>query len=247
MAVKKAPSKQESDWAEEDVQTVAVRSKTVTLPEQARALKVTNNSEYLAAADFLKNIKSLRAEVDAAFDPIITKQHAAHKEALGQKKKAEQPLIDAENTVKQICLAYLQAQERLRLAEENRLRQENEDRIRKQAEEENFKRAKELSEKGDVEGAAAALDAPVDIPAVPIHVESTVPKVTGISSRTRYVVASVELMKLVKAVASGTAPIECLQANDKFLNSQATNFKRIGELYPGVVVKTEDGIAAGRD
>lgn len=217
------------------------------LPERARQIKIHTSADYQAAAEFLKSIKALRAKIDATFDPIIQHAHNTHKEAIGQKKLAEAPLIEAEGLVKGVVVVYLREQERLRLVEENRIRQENEDKIRKQSEEENFKRAQELTAQGDLDGAAQALDAPVEIPTVPVRVESSVPKVSGISLKTRYVVAEVQLMKLIQAVAVGNAPVEALKANDVFLNQQATAFKRVGELFPGVTVKTEDGVSAGKE
>ena len=221
--------------------------KIVPLLDRAKSLKVTNNSEYLTAAEFLKDIKAMLGEADAAHDPVIAHWRGKHKAALADKKKDTDPITKAEIAVKQLIAVYLREQEQLRLAEENRLRKENEDRIRLQAEQENLKKAEELTAQGDLDGAAEAIDAPVEIPQVPVHVESSVPKVSGISFRVRYVVQSVELLKLVQAVAVGKAPIETLKANDTFLNSQATSFKKVGELFPGVMVQTEDGIAAGKE
>lgn len=243
-------------WTEEQkskstVKSAPVKPEEITakvspLPAKARTFVIRDNASYESAAEFLKGIKALRAEVDAAFDPIISKAHETHKSALEQKKKAELPLIEAETIMKKSVGGYLAAKEQERINEENRIRKEHQDKIRAQAEEENLKTAQRLADAGDMEGAAAAVDAEVSIPDVPVHVESTVTKVSGISKRTLYVVASVELSKLVKAVANGSAPLECLKANDAFLGAQARAYKKAGELFPGVVVNSEDNIAAGK-
>lgn len=228
------------------VTVTVITAKVNPLPEKARKLTIRDNKEYALAAEFLLGIKDLRAEVDAAFDPIVAKAHEAHKTALAQKKKAEAPLIEAEDVVKRTIAGYLRSEEDKRRAEEERIRQEHEAKIRAQAEEENLRRAQTLAEQGDLDGAAEAVDAEVEVPEIPVHVESSVPKIGGISKRVRYVVARVELLKLVCAVAEGRAPLETLRANDSFLGAQATAYKKAGELFPGVHVKSEDNIAAGR-
>ena len=44
--------------------------------------------------------KDLRAKIAETFDPIISKAHAAHKEAVGQKKKHDDPLEQAQRIIK---------------------------------------------------------------------------------------------------------------------------------------------------
>lgn len=223
-----------------------IAAKVSPLPAKARTFIIRDNASYEAAAEFLKGIKSLRAEVDAAFDPIISKAHETHKAALDQKRKSEEPLIEAERIMKKSVAGYLDVKEQERLVEEARIRQEYQDKIRAQAEEENLKLAEELAAAGDMDGAAEAVDAEVVIPEIPVYVESSVVKVAGISARKQYVVAAVEVRKLVQAVAAGLAPLECLKANDSFLGAQARAFKKAGELFPGVLVRVDGNIAAGK-
>lgn len=252
---KKAPinknTNNESDWADEETKATTavavVKTKVLSILDQALALKVTNNDEYLAAGEFLKTVKAMSADVDSAHDPVVKHWYAKHKDALAAKKVDQDPLDKAEAFTKALMVTYFREQERLRLLEENRLRKENEDRIRKQSEEENLKRAQELAEKGDMEGAAEAIDAPVDIPQVPIHVESTVPKIAGIAPKKTYAAEVVDLMLLLKAVVEGKAPIEVIEANQTFLNAQARPYKKEGQLYPGVMIVGKDSLAAGKE
>lgn len=73
----------------------------------------------------------------------------------------------------------------------------------------------------------------------------TAPRLAGgISGRTTYTAQVDDLKELVKAVADGHAPIECLAANTTFLGQQARAFKKAGQLYPGVTAIAERGIAA---
>lgn len=69
-------------------------------------------------------------------------------------------------------------------------------------------------------------------------------KVAGISSRVSYSAKVTDLMELIKAVAAGTAPIQCLMADEKFLGSQARAFKSPGALYPGVMCNAERALSA---
>jgi hypothetical protein len=69
-------------------------------------------------------------------------------------------------------------------------------------------------------------------------------KVSGISGRTNYTAQVDDLMMLVKAVADGKAPVQCLCADEKFLGAQARAFKKAGPLYPGVTAIAERGLSA---
>ena len=69
-------------------------------------------------------------------------------------------------------------------------------------------------------------------------------KVSGISGRVTYSAHVDDLLALIKAVAAGTAPIQAICADEKFLGSQARAFKKAGDLYPGVSIRAERIISA---
>lgn len=98
--------------------------------------------------------------------------------------------------------------------------------------------------------AAQSAQAEAQATAVTAEVVSIVPavaapaKVSGIAGRVTYTAQVDDLLELVKAVAEGKAPVECICANDKFLGAQARAFKKAGALYPGVTAVAERGIAA---
>lgn len=102
-------------------------------------------------------------------------------------------------------------------------------------------RAQAEAEALQAQAAAAALTAQV-VTVVP-EVEAQA-KVAGISGRVSYSAEVIDLLELVKAVAAGKAPIECVLADAKFLNAQARAFKKEGQLFPGVNIKAERSIAA---
>jgi len=96
-----------------------------------------------------------------------------------------------------------------------------------------------------VEAAYAAQEATISAELVTFAPAVQAPaKVAGIASRVTYTAQVDSLLELVKAVADGRAPIQCLSAETKFLGAQARAFKKTGPLYPGVSVVAERGIAA---
>lgn len=116
--------------------TQEVSTKALTIIEQANAVVIKTSANYTAAGMLWKAIKDLKAQIKDTFRPIISKAHAAHKEALAQEAKIFDPLDAASRTVKGTMEKYDREQEVLRLAEEKRLREiaEKEEAIRRQAE-----------------------------------------------------------------------------------------------------------------
>lgn len=111
------------------------------------------------------------------------------------------------------------------------------------------KDAEEAEARGDVDAKHAALEEVATatlLSEVMTHspAETAAEAVSGISHRTTYGVNDVDLLKLVKAVATGMAPMQCLEPNMKFLGAQARAFKMVGVIYPGVTVTAERSIAA---
>ncbi len=216
-----------------------IEQTTETLPERARSIAITTAEEYKAAGEFLLEIKSLRKEIDSTFDPIIRKQHEAHAEAIAQKKKHDAPLAEAEALMKPKIAGYLQEEERKRRAEELRL-QELE---RKRAEEEQLHQAAILDEIGETEAANRLLDEKPEV--IPVILPKQAPKVAGISMRETWSAQVFDLMALVKAVATGKAPVQCLSVNTVFLGQQARSMKAAMN-YPGVKAVPDSSISAGR-
>ena len=63
------------------------------------------------AAIYLKN---MMAERDSYFDPIIDKTNKLHKESLAQKKRAKEPLFEAELYLKPMIARYLRVLEKMK-------------------------------------------------------------------------------------------------------------------------------------
>jgi hypothetical protein len=158
--------------------TQEVTTRALSITEQGRAVIINNSDDYVAAGSLWTTIKGIMKQVDDSFDPIISKAHASHKEAVAQKAKIYDPLKSVYVYVKGVMSAWDVEQERIRKAEETRLRE-----VARKAEEERLLTEAIAAESaGEKEEAAAIMEEPVYVP--PIVLQKAVPKVQGMSFRT---------------------------------------------------------------
>lgn len=216
---------------------------------KARGLIVRSDQMYKVAGEFLKVVKGLRAEVDAAFDPIIKAAHEAHQTAIKQKRAAESPLIEAEGVIKPKIAVYIREREEARRREQARLRREAEEAAELVAQQARLAEARRLVEQGRVDEAAAVIEQPV-IPEPVRRTQVYVPpvvKVEGVSVKKVYGARIDSIVLLARAVGDGRVPQRAIMGNMAFLNNQAREFKGTSDLnYPGVAVVEMDSVAAGR-
>jgi hypothetical protein len=204
-----------------------IKERALSVPEQARAMKIIDDSSYQKGGQLLLTIKALRKEINETFDPIIAKAYAAHKEAKAQKTKVEEPLVRAECIIKPAMAEYDTKLEQQRLAEQRRLEEE----ARKKAEEEKLADAIHAEQQGDKETAESIINEPAQV--IPIVQKVEKQKISGISFRENWSAQVVNLMALVKAVAAGEQPITYLQANQTSLN-QIARAQKTAMSVPGV-------------
>lgn len=221
------------------VDSGVILEQALTYPAQAKALRIADPASYQAACDFLKALKALRAEIADTFEPHIKRAHESHKALLKEKADAEAPLAEAERIAKTALVGYDQEQERIRRAEALRLQAE----ARQQEEERRLREAIALEADGEVEEAAALIDAPIETPA--IAVAPTTPKVAGISYRETWGAEVVDMGALVAWVAKNPQFSALLTPNMPALNAQARSLK--GQMQiPGVKAVCTRDVAAGR-
>ena len=202
---------------------------------KATAMTVINQEQRIVAGDFLKNIKDMQKEVSDTFDPIVTKAHEAHKEAVAQRDKYLTPLKTAEKDLKSKCVTWEVAEEQKRLEEQARLIKEAEEQAeiqRKALEAE----AEKLIDKGDVKAAETLIKASENVEVAPKIAYSSTLKVKGQALKSTWSAEVIDLKALVKAVAEGKAPITFLMANQTALNQQA-KASMDSIAYPGVKFK----------
>ena len=212
---------------------VALERKAMTWPDKARSLKVVDQVTYDCAADALKGIKDLRAELDAAFNPIIKKNREALETAREQKRKAADPLDEAERILKSMRIAYQQEQERVRQIEQARLNREAEERAAAD-------RKREI-EAAKVAGASrrevkALSEQPVFC--APITVAPAVQQAEGLSQRTVWKAEVQDIGKLVQHCCQNPQFMNLLEPNQVAINAMVRSLKNAAQI-PGVRVWSE--------
>jgi hypothetical protein len=190
--------------------------------EAANALTVTDSIQYQDACTFLQQVAVKKKQVDEVFDPIVKAAHAAHKEAVAQKKKFTDPLADAESVVKRKISTYRAEEDRKAREEEARL---NEAR-RKQAEEEALAAA--ILEP-DEEEQDVIIERAIAQPPAPVYVAPKVPVVSGISER------KVWKYRIVNAAL---IPREYLVPNEVAIGAHVRSMKENANI-PGVEIYSE--------
>lgn len=222
-----------------------VTREALSWPDKVRALAIGDQETYTEAGALLQAIKALRREIDWTFDPIIKKAHEAHAEALGQKRKAEAPLAEAEVLLKRGIVAYDAKQEEIRQVEERRLQEEARVAEERRRLDEAAALEREAARTGDRSlkaEADALIEEPVATPTVVLA--SSTPKVPGIALRDNWKVApTVDVKKLAAEIAAGRQPSTLLVPNFTALNGLARSLK--GQLrIPGVQVLNDRGVAS---
>lgn len=237
-----------------------IESRGAELRAAADRCEITSDSVFETAGKFLVTIRDMRREIDATFDASISAAFAAHKAIVAAKKAHSVPVDDAERIVKGKMGAYRQkqedeARERQRAAEAEARRIADD--ARKVAEAEarrvaEIARAEEvarLKAEGDKKAAAAAAKAAIYVPPV-VMPPVVVPQVfqpapavaAGVSFREKWTANVIDLMALVRAVASGSAPLALLVADTSMLNKHATAYKDKSPI-PGVAFYCEKVVA----
>jgi len=173
--------------------TKQLETEVLTVPEKARALKIVDNDTYALAGNMLVQIKGLRKQINASFDPIINKAYQAHREAVAQKKKVDAPLVEAEGIIKPALRDYDTKQEQIRRQAE----QEAHEAAHKAEVDRKIAEAVAMEQQGDNQGAEQVISEPVYIP--PIVLQKTVPKVQGVSFTERWTFRVVDADKIPRS------------------------------------------------
>jgi hypothetical protein len=155
----------------------AISSEALTYPAKAKEIKVYDQVSLDTANAFLRGVKALLGRIAETFDPIIKQAHEAHRQALEQKKKHEEPLLQAERIIKTEMGRYL--------TEQANIRKEAEEKARREAAEAERKRLAAMQAAIDAENAgktkeaekhfeeAVAIEAPKPIIPEPVKAHGT--------------------------------------------------------------------------
>ncbi len=215
-----------------------IESKALALPDKARQLRIVDTATFQSAGVMLVDIKALRGELDATFDPTIKAAHNAHKTAVAAKKKVEAPLAEAETIIKSQMGEYQTEQERIRKEQQDRIDAE----LRRMEEEKRLNTAVALDNIGAKDAAEKVLNEPIVIRTPKV---APVPKVEGVSFRETWHAEVIDLPALVRYCATESPALLALylQANMAPLNQAARTMK--GQMnIPGVKAVCDKSVSA---
>jgi len=91
-----------------------MKKETELITKSENIVAILNQTEYDAAAQLKQELKSFRKQIAETFKPIIDKAHKAHKEAISQMKKVEEPFIAQERRLDPILATWLTEQSKIR-------------------------------------------------------------------------------------------------------------------------------------
>ena len=92
----------------------SLEKRAIEVATKAGEIKVIDQPSLTMANQFILVIKSVRKEIADTFDPIIDQTNKAHREALNQKTKHDEPLRYAETVLKDRAKTYLIEEDRKR-------------------------------------------------------------------------------------------------------------------------------------
>lgn len=205
--------------------------------ELAAAIK--DEASFQEACDFRIDINKERTKRFEKLDPIRVKLYSAYKEYKGLMDEVISPFDESLKVIDQNIAKHHRKREQEAEAEMERQRKA----AQKAADDARIAAAMEAQSAGEIERAEAILEKPTLV-ATPRIAEPEKPK--GMAFKTTWKVDPIVNLKLlIKSVADGKTPLECVIANMTVLNQMARALK--GNLnIPGVKAIEESSIASSR-
>lgn len=221
-----------------------IEKESNTWLEKAKVIKIINQ-ESLVAADFLaKEIKRHRTKtVEKELGESKASTWNAYQVANNLFNKYVNPLIAAEKAIKNEILVYNRKMEQIRHEAAEKAQREAEEAAQKERERLNAE-AEKAADKGNVEeferkSFEAEETTSDDFKPV---TQPTQKAPTGTTIREKWVFEVTDLNALIKAVAEGKAPIDCLKANDVYIGQRTRSDKKNLKI-PGVRVWDEGTVS----
>jgi hypothetical protein len=214
-----------------------------TVVAQGNAITIECGEDAEMAGSFLTLVATRERQVEETFDPIVKKAHAAWKEAVAQRDKFLNPLVEAERGVKAKLSTWAAEEDRKR-----RLRdQQAEKKLKEEADARAIAEAEQLTASGDTELADMMLEQAAAAPAPVVISESTVPKQNGIAMKViwkwRFAKDEVSaLRELVKAAAADERYLPYLCANETAIGATARAQKELTKI-PGIQAYPENSVS----
>lgn len=233
---------------------------------RAQAFQVTDAASYEQAGLMIDQLKTQIRQVEGFFAPMADAARKTWQAITGKRASVTEPLIAAEKALSARYSAFRRAEEE-RAAAERREREkaaQEAERQRLQAEADAIAReaaeakaaaaqaasadeARALEQQATQltqEAAAVRVEAQtVEAPVLPV--QSAIAHVKGPGVRANWQAEVSDLLALVKAVAAGQAPLECVIPNETYLRARAKADKGSAKI-PGVRFWDAGSVVASR-
>lgn len=217
-----------------------LKTQAMTVIEQSAIIRIVDQSSYEEACSILLNqIKPMRKRWADFWEGMREPAYRAYQAIMDKKTAGDRPLEIAERQIKNEISKWE--------FEQSRIREEAQRKAQAEAEEAARVEQAKQAEFAEMAGAApeeveAIASAPVVVVAAPVM--PTFEKVSGISTRSKWVAVVTNLKLLAAGVGKGQVPVNYIEANQSALNARAAADKSTLSL-PGVVAR-EEKIIAGR-
>ena len=184
--------------------------------DSSKIVQVTTPEELENANNAGRVLQASTKEVELFYKPLKQQVDAFKAPLLAHEKEFAGPVDVEKKRLGGLITGYMQEQERQR-QEAERIAREEADRV---AREEQLARAVELEAAGDVEAAEQVLNEPVMAAPVVIQQEAPV-RMVGQVGKTTYKCIVMDVKALLRAVAAGTAPMQCFTLDQGWLDRKA--------------------------
>lgn len=216
-----------------------LKSDAAMVVVRAEAIKVHDQATYTQACEMLTlEIKPLAKRWLDYWTPLKDSAYKTYKGILGKLQEGTDPIERAERHLKGQIASFEQ--------EQARIREEAQRKAQAAAEEAARIEQEKMAEYAEMAGATeqevqAIAEAPVVVVAAPVQ---TFERVSGVSTRSKWVAVVTDIKKLAGAVAKGLAPTNYILPNQSALDKRATADQTTLNL-PGVTAR-EEKIVVGR-
>jgi hypothetical protein len=216
-----------------------LETKALSLPNQARSIRIADQAGYEKGAEVLKGFVALRKEIEAHYGPLKAAAFESHRKITAAEKMMLEPVTEAEVILKREVARYVAEEARKRIEAERLARAEAE----RLAQEEALLNAIEAQQQGATEAEQQAI---LDV-RPPVMVPKVAPAfqpVRGVSTSQTWSAQCFDIRALCRAVADGTASPELVLPNMPVLNKLAVALKATFAV-PGCRSVPTDGVRVG--
>jgi hypothetical protein len=195
--------------------------------DSSKIKQVTSPEELESANNAGRVLQASTREVELFYKPLKQQVDAFKAPLLLHEKEFAGPVDAEKQRLGGLITGYNQEVQRKQQELERIAREEAEAAARK----EQLERAAELDEAGDSEAAYAVLEEPIMAAPVVIQQEAPV-RMVGQVGKTAYKCVVTDVKALLKAVAAGTAPMQCFTLDQGWLDKKAA-LEKDGFSLPG--------------